>query len=134
MIVADTNLVAYLLIEGTHTATAKAVWEKDPHWMLPAIWRSEFLNVLTTAARAGVLTLEQAQHTWQVALTMFERSEVDPSGSDVLAEAAQRRLSAYDAQFAVAAIDLDVPLVTSDRRLLAACSDLAVAAEQFLSG
>ena len=132
MIVADTNLVAYLLIEGTQTPTAKAVWEKDSRWMLPTIWRSEFLNVLTTSVRADVLTLDQAHDTWHAALTIFGESEVEPSGDDVLDAASKRRLSAYDAQFAVAAMDLDVPLVTSDRRLLAACWELAMSPERFL--
>jgi len=132
VIVADTNLVAYLLIEGTRTTAAKAVWEKDPQWMLPTIWRSEFLDVLTTAVRADVLTLAQAHDTWQVALTIFGGSEVEPEGDDVLDQAAEYSLSAYDAQFVVAAADLDVPLVTSDRRLLAACADLAVSPEAFV--
>jgi predicted nucleic acid-binding protein len=132
VIVADTNLVAYLLIEGTQTTAAKAVWAKDSEWMLPSIWRSEFLNVLTTSVRADVLTLEQAHETWHVALTIFAQSEVEPAGDDVLDRAAERKVSAYDAQFVVAAADLDVPLVTSDRRLLAACADIAVSPEQFL--
>lgn len=131
MIVADTNLIAYLLIEGTQTAAARAVWEKDPQWMLPTIWRSEFLNVLTTAVRAHVVTLQQAHETWHLALTVFGESEVEPSGDDVLERAADRNLSAYDAQFAVAASDLGVPLVTADGRLLTACGDLAVSPEQF---
>jgi predicted nucleic acid-binding protein len=131
VIVADTNLVAYLLIEGTHTASARAVWEKDSHWMLPTIWRSEFLNVLTMALRANVLTMEQAHETWRLALMIFGANEVEPSGDDVLDRATERNLSAYDAQFAVAASDLGVPLVTADRRLLAACSDLALSPDQF---
>jgi predicted nucleic acid-binding protein len=132
VIVADTNLVAYLLIEGTRTVAAKAVWEKDPQWMLPAIWRSEFLNVLTTAVRAGVLTIDQAHQTWHVALTIVAENEVEPLGDDVLDQAAKRNLSAYDAQFAVAASDLGVPLVTSDRRLLGACPGVAMSPEAFL--
>jgi len=133
VIVADTNLVAYLLIEGTRTAAAKAVWEKDSQWMLPTIWRSEFLNVLTTAVRAHVLTREQAHDAWHVALTIFSESEVEPEGDDVLDQAAEYGLSAYDAQFVVAAAALDVPLVTSDRRLLAACADFAVSPEGFVA-
>jgi predicted nucleic acid-binding protein len=132
VIVADTNLVAYLLIDGKQTAAARGVWEADPRWMLPTIWRSEFLNVLTTAVRAGVLTLEQAHETWHVAVTIFGGSEIEPSGDAVLDHAAQRKLSAYDAQFAVAANDLGVPLVTSDRRLLSACADVAMTPEQFV--
>ena len=131
MIVADTNLVAYLLIEGTHTNAAKAVWETDWQWKLPTIWRSEFLDVLTTAVRAEVLTLDQAHATWQIALATFGDSEIEPSGDDVLDRAAEWNLSAYDAQFAVAAADLGVPLVTADRRLLAACKGLAVSPDQF---
>jgi predicted nucleic acid-binding protein len=131
LIVADTNLVAYLLIEGDNTPAARAVWSKDSRWMLPTLWRSEFLNVLTTSVRARVLTLAQAHETWQVANTVFGRSEVEPSGDDVLETAAKRNLSAYDAQFVVAAVDLDVPLVTSDRKLLNACPDLAIAPERF---
>jgi predicted nucleic acid-binding protein len=133
VIVADTNLVAYLLIEGTHTATAKRTWEKDSHWIVPGIWRSEFLNVLTTAIRANVLTLEQAHETWNVAVAIFGANEREPSGSDVLDLAADRKLSAYDAQFVAVARDLDVPLVTADRRILAACPDVALSPERFVS-
>jgi predicted nucleic acid-binding protein len=131
LIVADTNLVAYLLIEGEKTAAARAVWAKDSRWMLPTLWRSEFLNVLTTAVRARVLTIAQAHDTWHIAHAMFDQSEVEPSGDDVLDAAAERNLSAYDAQFVVAAVDLDVPLVTADRRLLEACPDLAIALDRF---
>jgi predicted nucleic acid-binding protein len=131
VIVADTNLVAYLLIEGEKTETARAVWAADSRWMLPTLWRSEFLNVLMTSVRAKVITLNQAHDTWQAALTVFGQSEVEPSGDAVLEAAAARNLSAYDAQFVVAATDLEVPLVTSDRRLLLACPDIAIAAEKF---
>ncbi|HEX8407917.1 MAG TPA: type II toxin-antitoxin system VapC family toxin [Thermoanaerobaculia bacterium] len=101
--------------------------------MLPTLWRSEFLNVVAAAMRAGVLTLSQAHDTWRVAQTIFGNSEVEPSGDDVLNAAVDRKLSAYDAQFVVAAADLKVPLVTADRRLQKACPDLAVAPERFVS-
>jgi PIN domain. len=133
VLVADTNLVAYLLIEGEKTDLARAVWASDPHWMLPTLWRSEFLNVLTTAVRAHVLTLIQAHDTWHVAQTVFGQSEVEASGDAVLETAAARNLSAYDAQFVVAAAGLEVPLVTSDRRLLQACLDIAIAPEKFIA-
>jgi predicted nucleic acid-binding protein len=131
LIVADTNLVAYLLIEGERSDVARAVWAKDARWMLPTLWRSEFLNVLTTSVRAHVLSLADAQQTWQVAIAIFDQSEVEPSGTAVLKTASERSLSAYDAQFVVAAADLGVPLVTSDRRILNACPDLAVSADRF---
>ena len=131
MHVADTNLVAYLLIEGERSEGARAVWKKDARWMLPTLWRSEFLNVLTTSVRAHVLSLADAQQTWQVAIAIFDQNEVEPSGTAVLNTASERNLSAYDAQFVVAAADLGVPLVTYDRRILNACPDLAVSADHF---
>ena len=131
MIVADTNLVAYLLIEGEKSDAARAVYAKDSEWVLPTLWRSEFLNVLATSVRARVLTLSEARETWRLALAIFGRSETEPSGEDVLNAAVERNLSAYDAQFAVAAANLDVPLVTSDAGLLRKCSDLAIAMERF---
>jgi len=36
MIVADTNLIAYFLIPGKHTADARRVFLKDPDWVAPA--------------------------------------------------------------------------------------------------
>ena len=75
--------------------------------------------------------LVDAQATWRLALTMFDDAEIQPAGDDVLDMAAERKLSAYDAQFAVVAADLDVSLVTFDRDLLKACPELAVAPEHF---
>jgi predicted nucleic acid-binding protein len=131
MIVADTNLVVHLLIEDEKSELARAVWSKDSRWMLPALWRHEFLNVLTTFVRQGVLTLRDAHETWHLALAIFDESEIQPAADDVLDMAAERKLTAYDAQFAVAAADLHVSLVTSDRDLLKACPGLAIAPERF---
>ena len=75
--------------------------------------------------------LVDAQATWRLALTMFDDAEIQPAGDDVLDMAAERKLSAYDAQFAVVAADLDVSLVTFDRDLLKACPELAIAPERF---
>ena len=44
MIVADTNLLIHLLVDGPNTRTAMEVREKDPDWRAPFLWRSEFRN------------------------------------------------------------------------------------------
>ena len=131
MIVADTNLVAYLMIEGDRTASARRVWERDSDWILPPLWRSEFLNVLATAVRVGVLDEEQSFHAWLDAVTIFGRREREPGGEAVLRTAIRNRISAYDAQFVVIAKELGVQLVTGDRKLQKACEKIAVTIEQF---
>jgi predicted nucleic acid-binding protein len=125
VIVADTSLVSYLLIEGEQTEGARAVWSTDPDWRLPPLWRAEFLNVLVTSARAGVVDREQALLLWMRATALFGLGEVDPTGEDVLDVALQSGLYAYDAQFVSVAERLGVPLVTADKAILRARPDLA---------
>jgi len=47
----DTNVVAYLLLNGPHTAQAEALLAHDPDWVGPPLWRSELRIVL--AARGA---------------------------------------------------------------------------------
>ena len=134
MIVADTNLVSYLLITGEHTEGARRVHARDPDWRVPPLWRSELLNVLATTVRADVLDAAQAGAVWESAVSLLRGREVHPRGDAVLRAALRDGLSAYDAQFVVVAEDLGVALVTSDRRVLAARPGLAVSIEAFGAG
>jgi predicted nucleic acid-binding protein len=47
MIVADTNLIVYLLVSGEFTDSAKAVRLADSAWIAPGLWRSKFCNVVS---------------------------------------------------------------------------------------
>jgi predicted nucleic acid-binding protein len=131
MIVADTNLVSYLLIDGEHTGHARRVWKKDAKWILPSLWRSEYLSVLTTAVRADVLRREQALTAWHTGIRLFGGAEHDPDGVSVLETALIYGISSYDAHFVVVAKDLNVRLVTGDRALQKACSSIAVLIADF---
>ena len=64
MIVADTNLIAHLLLPGEHTRDSERVYEKDPHWIAPLLWRSEFRNVLALYMQCEEMTLEVAWSWW----------------------------------------------------------------------
>ena len=131
MIVADTNLVAYLLIAGERTEAARAAYARDSYWRLPTLWRSEFLNVLVTSVRCDVLDEPQAQSAWTAAVSVFAGNEALPRGEVVLKTALRYGISAYDAQFVVAAESLDIALVTGDRGLARACPRRAVWLEDF---
>ena len=134
MIAADTNLVAYLLIEGERTAAARRVWERDPDWVLPPLWRAECLNVLALAVRAGVLDEDAALLAWSRASADLKLQEVEPLGRDVLATALELGITAYDAHFVVVAKDLGIPLISGDRRLVAAWPQGATSIETFAEG
>ncbi len=131
MIVADTNLIAYFLIEGTGTEAVHAVYNRDPAWALAPLCRSEYLNVLATTLRAGVLTEDEAHRGWRNDVELFGHREAEPGGKAVQNGAIGARLSAFDAQFVVLARNLGVPLVTADKSLVRARPDVAVAAKEF---
>ncbi|HJW96063.1 MAG TPA: type II toxin-antitoxin system VapC family toxin [Thermoanaerobaculia bacterium] len=134
MIVADTNLVSHLLFDAPESSLARAVWFRDRTWRLPALWRSEFLNVLAKSMRAGLMEGDEAHEWWHRAHWMFSGNEIVVDGDAVLDLAAARRITAYDAHFVAAALKLNVPLLTVDRGLLAACPDVALPPESFLQG
>ena len=131
MIVADTNLAAYLMIEGTKTAEARRVWTIDSDWVLPPLWRSEFLNVLVLSVKNSVLNKEQAMLAWRRATNLFGRCEQEPEGEEVLQSALKYGISAYDAHFVVLAEKLNLTLVTADRKLCRACPNVAVSIGKF---
>lgn len=46
MTVVDTNVVAYFFLTGPFQSAARALRQHEPDWIVPAIWRREFRNVM----------------------------------------------------------------------------------------
>jgi predicted nucleic acid-binding protein len=132
MIVADCNLVAYLLIQGDWTAEAEAVFRHDPQWCAPFLWRSEFRNVLIAHVRQRSMSMNDAHSKMEEAEELLGQRSFAVNSTRVLEEAARRKISAYDAEYTALAIDFQVPLVTLDRKLLIACPDIAVSSRDFV--
>ena len=132
MIVADTNLLIYLQIGGRHRDLAEAVFRRDPIWMMPVLWRSEFRNALVNLLRIRALALDEAiAHARDAEASMTGR-EYQVLSHQVLSLASRSGCSAYDCEFVVLAEELSVPLVTSDREVLRAFPDVALAPDAFL--
>lgn len=132
MIVVDTNIIAFALIDGEHTDQARTLWQADPQWRVPRFWRYEFSNVLTTYTRNGGMEPEQATRLWAASCQWcgpFERS-VDMAA--VLQLAIARNISAYDAQFVGLAVSLGVPLVSEDAPLRRRCPGNVLTMSDFL--
>lgn len=118
MIVADTNLIAYLLILGQYTNEAESVYIKDPQWVAPLLWRSEFRNILALYVRRGLMDLNDAYGTMEQAERLMRGQEFEIVSARVLRLAATSGCSAYDCEFVALAQDLGVTMVTSDRILV----------------
>lgn len=139
MIVADTNLVAYLLTPGERTEAAESARVRDPEWVdpewvAPPLWRSELRSVLVQHLRAGSLDPTTALAAWTDAEALLRVGTMEPDTGLALHAALERGLSAYHAEFVSLAETLSVPLVTDDRRVLKACPDIAVAIDAFAEG
>ncbi len=118
MIVADTNLICYLLLTGPQSQLAEQVLQRDAEWIAPPLWRSEFRNVLALYVRQEILTLNQSVRIVDTALDLMIGHEYEVASARVLQLAHESGCSAYDCEFVVLAEDLRVPLVTSDAKVL----------------
>jgi predicted nucleic acid-binding protein len=134
MIVVDTHLVSFLLVDGDRTADARRCYKRDDIWRMPPLWRSEMLNVLTSGVSAGTLSEATAFKAWQNARNLFGSNEHEPSGEAVLEASLRDGLTAYEAQYVVTAEDLSAMLVTGNPRIAAARPDLAITIGTFASG
>lgn len=131
MIVVDTNVISYALISGDKTPLALQVEARDANWRVPALWRHEFLNVLATSTRLGVLDADQAEGIWQQAVMLLSPAEDAVDMRAALKLAIDLDISAYDAQYIYLAKSLGVPCVTEDRKLQRACPDVAISMAAF---
>jgi predicted nucleic acid-binding protein len=131
VIVANTNLICYLLIDGDNTESARRIYSKDPDWHVPHLWRSEFLNVLAVSVQVGVITRTQAEILLPQAIRLFSSNEHEPGAEATLATAIDSHISAYDAQFVTVARHLKCPLITWDKKILTNCPTLAISPSTF---
>lgn len=131
MIVADANLVVYLVLPGAHTEVAVRVLERDAEWAAPFLWRSEVRNVLLGYRRRGLLQPRQTLDLMERVERLMRGREFLPGSIRVLELAEQSRLSAYDCEYVALADEMDVPLVTGDRRIAEAFPERVLSPERF---
>lgn len=132
MIVADVNLVAYLLLGGPETELAQAVLERDPVWAAPVLWRSEFRSILTGLIRQRGLALADAWQAHELAEGLLGSQEYTVGGERILQLVAESPCSAYDCEYVALADELAVPLVTADRQVLRHFPKVAMNPRTFL--
>jgi predicted nucleic acid-binding protein len=131
LIVVDTNVISYLFIQGEKTTLAQEVHHLDPSWIVPTLWRHEFLNVLATYARRGGGSLEEVQDVWQRTLVFLARRERQADMGLALELAVQYGISAYDAQYIALAQQAGTYCITEDGRLIRIFPAIAMSMEDF---
>ncbi|MBL0090564.1 MAG: type II toxin-antitoxin system VapC family toxin [Ideonella sp.] len=125
MIVVATNVLAYFFMCGEHTAAAEDLYEREPTWVAPSLWRSEFRNLLAGYMRREGLTLNKACALQDAAQSILD-GEFESDSNSVLRLVSESTCSAYDCEFVSLAERLNVKLVTMDARVRRAFPRIAV--------
>ena len=131
MIVADTNTIAYLYLPTDQTEDVVSLLHKDPHWIAPMLWRSEFRNVLALYVRKSIIDLQTAIAIQSQAERQMAYNEYAVNSMDVLTLARETGCSAYDCEFVSLAQSLNLKLVTGDKKLLERFPDIATTPANF---
>ena len=124
MVPIDTNIVAYLLIEGDHTEAAQDLHRIDPDWRSEAFLLVEFTNVLASYLATKRTTVVIAQESLANAIDLLDGKLARIPHPKVLTMSDRYRVSAYDARFLALAEQLGRRLVTEDSKLRAAAPTL----------
>lgn len=124
MLLIDTNIVAYLLMDGDCTEAAQQLRRSDSDWRSEAFLLVEFTNLLAAYIASKRMTLPLAQDFLGKAEALLEGKLGRVSHASALIIAARHRVSACDAHFLALASQLGSRLVTEDARLRAAAPAL----------
>ncbi len=132
MIIADANLIAYLLLKSEKSGLAEQVFARDAEWYAPILWRSEVRNIIVNYIRHDLLALPEAQDVMEKAHAFFTDREYFVTSEHVLELAASSRCTAYDCEYVALAQQFSIPLVTADTQLIKAFPDIAISLEDFV--
>ena len=134
MIVVDSNILAFWLLPGEQMALAERVWQKDPSWIMPPLWKSEFRSILAQYLKHERLSLPEALTVMKEAESILKNKVYDVDSDWVLRLVHKSNCSAYDCEFVSLAQRFDVILVTADKKVLQEFPETAISPQQFVDG
>lgn len=132
MIVVDTNILAHFWLPSDSTELCDKLYQKDPQWVAPMLWRSEFLNVVTLYLRKELIDLSEALLIMEKAELQMKERQFQVNSVQVLHYVSQSQCSSYDCEFVSLAKDLDLELITLDKQLLQEFPQIAKHPEKIL--
>ncbi len=133
MIIADTNIISYLLLPTSYTDSVESLYKIDPDWAAPILWKSEFRNVMALYLRKKIIRLEKAMQIQDTAESIIIQNEYDVSSSQILTLIDESNCSSYDCEFVALAHHFDTKLVTQDKKILREFPSTAISVSDYLS-
>jgi hypothetical protein len=77
------------------------------------------------------ITLEDANRIMEEAMTLMQGNEYEIASLQVLSLVAMSTCSAYDCEFVALAQDLNVPMITVDKQILAQFPNCAISLDEY---
>lgn len=134
MIVVDTNVIAGMWAPNDMAEWAYKVLQKDNNWIAPLLlWRSELRNVLSLYLRKNILELAVVLQAIEEAQQLMNGNEFEVNSIQVMSFVSTSSCSAYDCEFLALADDLEVPLITFDKKLIHEFPKIAIHPKAFVA-
>ena len=131
MIVVDTNVITYFYLNSEFSKLAERLFQQEPNWAVPLLWRSEFRNVLAFYIKRKVLTVNDGIQIFELAETLFDENEYEINSAQILNLAHESGCSAYDCEFVSLAKNLNVSLVTMDKKVLNSFPNISLSLQDY---
>ncbi|MFV1979600.1 MAG: type II toxin-antitoxin system VapC family toxin [Rhodothermia bacterium] len=131
MIVVDADVIAAFWIKTTRTPCAIEARRRDPDWVAPVLWRSEFRSILRQYLVADHMTHSDAVWIAEKAERTMRGKEYAVESASVLKLVGRTSHSSYDREYVALAEDLGLSLVTGDRKLARLFPNVAILLEDF---
>jgi predicted nucleic acid-binding protein len=128
-IVVDNSVAIRWFIENQATPYSDKVFaavEGGAFMHVPALWFSEFCNVIVRAANNSSITTKAADGIIAMASTLPVTEVKTPNLPELYRLAKKYGLSGYDATYLAVAIELDAPLASEDDKLGKAAKSLGL--------
>jgi predicted nucleic acid-binding protein len=130
MIVVDTNVVAYFVIPGAHTALAESLRAREIDWRVPTLFLHEWLSVLTSYVRKRLLNRDEALRAYKRGISLVRIDQSAPDALRIINLHLASGCSSYDCEFVATAENLGAKLITFDKEIVRAFPTIAVDVEQ----
>lgn len=131
MIVVDTNVIAGMWVPNNMEEWVYKVLKKDDDWVAPLLWCSDFRNVLSIYLRKKILELPIVLQAIEEAEQLLNGNEFEVNSTQVMSLVSNSSCSAHDCEFIALADDLNVPLVTFDKKIVREFPDVAISPKKF---
>jgi len=122
-----------LYISGDRSQQSEDLLSFDFNWVAPILWRSEFRNVLAQYLRKNLLNMDEVLLIIQQAEELLSDHEYEISSAHIMQLVNSSQCSAYDCEFVALAQYLDVPLITTDKKILNEFPNIAIPVNSYIA-